>query len=74
MEFFKNVGFEIVVHELEYDLGFAGFAVVYRQVYDVIRVKQLFYEGDHVFVTREEAVKILRLLAMQYIEGELFEY
>jgi hypothetical protein len=73
MEYFKKVGFEIIVHELEYDLGYTGYAVVYRQVYDVVKVKQLFFNGDHVFVTRGEAEKILRILAQQYIEGELYE-
>ena len=71
MEFHKNNGFEIIVHELEYDIGYTGYAVVYRQVYDTIQVKQLFFGGDHVFVTRGEAEKILRILATQFIEGEV---
>ena len=70
MEFHKNTGFEIFVHRLEYDLGYTGYAVVYRQVYDAIQVKQLFFGGDHVFITRGEAEKILRVLAVQYIEGD----
>jgi hypothetical protein len=59
MEFYNNVGFELHIHELEYDLGFIGCAVVYRQIYDVIRVKQIYFDGDH--------------LATQFIESELFD-
>jgi len=72
MEFYNNVASRSSSTNWS-TTRYAGFAVVYRQVYDVIRIKQLFYEGDHVFVTREEAQKILHILVMQYLEGELFE-
>jgi hypothetical protein len=72
MEYFKDVGYEINVNQLEFDLGYTGYAVIYRQIYDVVKVKQLYLE-DHIFLTREEARKILQILVRQFIEGELYE-
>jgi hypothetical protein len=70
MEFYRKTGFQVHVHELAYDLGYTGYAIVYRQYAEVIRVKQIYFGDDHVFATREEAHAILRSLVRQYIEAE----
>jgi hypothetical protein len=70
MEFYNKVGFEVHVDELQYDLGFTGYAIVYRQIGSMIKVKQLYFSDDHIYLTRLEAETILRSISIQYIEVE----
>ncbi len=74
MEEYKNMPYEVHVDELAFDLGFTGYAVVYRIRGDgTIRVRHLFFGEGHVFASRQEAVLLLKTIAEQYIELEAKE-
>jgi hypothetical protein len=72
MEEYKNIPYEVHVDELGFDLGFTGYAVVYRIRGDgTIRVQHLFFGEDHIFTSRQEASLLLGTIAQQYIELEV---
>ena len=74
MEIYKNVGFDVHVDELAFDLGYTGYAVVYRPVFGRIKVQHLFFGEDFVFSSRGEAAMLLKNIAEQYIELELKDF
>jgi hypothetical protein len=73
MEIYKNIGFEVHVDELAYDLGYTGYAIVYRPIFGKFKIHHLFFGEDLVFSTRGEASMLLKNIAEQYIELEFNE-
>ena len=73
MEIYKNIGFDVHVDKLAYDLGYTGYAVVYRPFFGKYKVQQLFLGEDCVFYSREQTTVLLKNIAEQYIELELHE-